>query len=127
MPQEQFYGLKAIFDSLDGANWLWQPVSTGAHWNFTGGYEHHDPCSDHWQGVNCSVHSMLTSLALSGYNLNGTLSESIFYNITSLVSLDLSINLISGIELFNKRIEVIFYRDNFVFFKFFKHFLMPLR
>jgi len=97
MPQPQYYGLKTIYDTLGGAQWNWRPVHTaGAKWDFTGGYELHDPCADQWQGVNCSTNSTMSSLALSGYNLKGTLSEGVFQNFSSLLKLDFSTNSMKG-------------------------------
>ncbi|KAI4296650.1 hypothetical protein L6164_036594 [Bauhinia variegata] len=58
-------------------------------WKSVGG----DPCSEHWQGVDC-VFSNITAIRLSGLNLGGELGGNLDF--PSIIQLDLSNNLIGG-------------------------------
>ncbi|XP_042474360.1 protein STRUBBELIG-RECEPTOR FAMILY 3-like isoform X1 [Zingiber officinale] len=59
-------------------------------WGAFGG----DPCGEGWQGVEC-VDSSITAIVLNGANLAGQLGDELSY-FTSLITLDLSDNHISG-------------------------------
>ena len=110
---EEIFALLALYTSTLGENWKWQNEQVaGPKWNFTreaNGNFMYDPCksaapvSQTWQGITCSKPPnqcnigpcQINKIELSRYNLFGTLPFELS-NLTSLVSLYLSSNKLTG-------------------------------
>jgi Leucine-rich repeat (LRR) protein len=97
--RSQYDSLQNIYNTLGGEHWVWgtSPASgTGIPWSFNASS---DPCIDNWQGLGCEDRvneSYLTKISLIRHNLTGYLLENIFQNLSTLISLDLSSNNLSG-------------------------------
>lgn len=88
--------LRDLYLATNGFDWMYQQGGSG-HWNFTD--PDVNPClSEHrWQGVNCSVsstHYSISQLSLSGYNLVGSIPDSLGM-LDHLLSLNMSFNSIN--------------------------------
>lgn len=101
----EFQALEEFYDALHGESWMWRSnhslevivdddyllspgtiTNHGAIWNFTGV---HDPCQEHWQGINCTCSDVVlpshttqtncsvVSIELAAYNLTGQIPDSI--------------------------------------------------
>eukprot|EP01032_Pedospumella_encystans_P008038 gene8038-9577_t len=98
--------LQDLYDSTNGANWRWDPTTStigtftstnGVPWNFTATA---NPCTDQWQGLNCSFTAPFTyyhisKLVLVRHNLEGTLPPTIG-NFSRLHYMNMEDNKISG-------------------------------
>jgi Leucine-rich repeat (LRR) protein len=92
--------LELLYNSTQGDQWRWKnEISAGPKWSFTSPQA--DPCNDQnrvWQGITCSslpnvCQSQLCeieSLFLSACNLNGTLPSQFFFQLPTLISLEIS-------------------------------------
>jgi Leucine-rich repeat (LRR) protein len=67
--------LHDLYSSTQGWNWIWQPISYGAIWNFS--IPNGNPCAQNWQGINCTSTCHVQSIELANYNLDGTLPYSL--------------------------------------------------
>jgi Leucine-rich repeat (LRR) protein len=97
LPVAELNALQDLYESTEGAKWLWRPRVDGAVWNFSGDP---NPCVDKWQGLECTPASpepfrYVVSLDLSYYNMYGSIPASIS-NLTQLILLDLSSNRLDG-------------------------------
>ena len=54
------------------------------------------PCEGPWQGIRCDGNNTILALDLRENKLSGTLPRNIFHSLTSLVSLNLGLNNITG-------------------------------
>jgi Leucine-rich repeat (LRR) protein len=98
IPKPQYEALASFYNSTRGISWTWRNDTVyGPKWNFTEieSVPVSDPCLPHWQGLrcNCTVDNKceVTGIALSRYNLDGTLPDSM-KEFTSLTYLNLSGN-----------------------------------
>jgi Leucine-rich repeat (LRR) protein len=103
----QIHALHLLFNSTQGHQWKWRNEATnGPKWTFSSSSQA-DPCSDQnrvWQGVTCSSpvnickfqSCEIISLILNDYNLNGSLSSEFFVGLTSLASISLYSNQLTG-------------------------------
>jgi Leucine-rich repeat (LRR) protein len=94
VPDTEIAALQDLYDATNGDFWNWR--GTGSKWNFT----NPNPCSDAWQGVNCSlvptdgfVH--VTELSLYAYGLTGSIPPTI-YLLEQLGGLNLGENALSN-------------------------------
>lgn len=82
--------ITAMYDfwsTTNGPHWTWRNESnttdemifaSGVPWNFSSPLTSSQPCSDHWQGVNCSAGGdHVTGLILNSYGLDGVFPSSI--------------------------------------------------
>ena len=101
-PDEQLYALYDLYKSTDGEKWLWRRPSfdpfSGVKWNFT--QDNPNPCIEKWAGIKCSfieinVTCNVTHLHLHGYDLYGTLPNSV-NKLVTLQELDLGLNRLFG-------------------------------
>lgn len=96
----QYNALKSLYSSTGGESWNWARNS-GRKWNFS---DSSDPCESQWEGLVCfqgsqvsiGIDNTLSSIALSGYNLNGTLPDEMFSNLSSIHMFNLSRNSLRG-------------------------------
>jgi Leucine-rich repeat (LRR) protein len=96
IPVSEFEALYSLYNATRGAQWKWKNTSEyGAAWDFSN--EDADPCTDKWQGINCTSTSPyhVVQISLQSYKLNGTIPVTIdaFKNLTAL---DFSSNNIYG-------------------------------
>ena len=94
---EQYNALQLLYDATDGPNWIY--IYSGQKWDFSDTSS--DPCEDHWSGVAClndpaaSLNTVI-NLQLGGYNLAGKIPEDFAVNMSSLKSLYLNDNQLTG-------------------------------
>ena len=96
----QYNALQSLYSSTGGESWSWANNS-GRKWNFS---DSSDPCESQWQGLVCfegsqvsvGIDNTLSSIALPGYNLNGTLPDEMFSNLSSIHVFNLSRNSLRG-------------------------------
>lgn len=88
--------LLSLYNSTTGANWTnnsgWQEGAAGTNC---------DPCglicgNDRWHGITCNLNGQVIKIELGSNNLTGTLLNNI-QNITTLTTLDLNSNNLSGV------------------------------
>lgn len=79
LPQSEYNALWELYNSTNGLEWDWS--SAGQPWTFSANA---DPCTDNWQGVQCSIQNEssletfhVSNLSLSMTNLQGMLPESL--------------------------------------------------
>lgn len=92
-----------LYKMTNGSNWAWAQTSdvyssNTAAWDCSDDSTS-DPCIDNWQGVTCSNSTFgseptINSLSLIAMNISGPCPS--FFNLSNLLSLDLSRNSISG-------------------------------
>ena len=97
IPAQEISALQDLYVSTNGNEWNWRNTSYGIPWNFV---ENCNPCTEHWQGVTCRLYPNNSTLhvieiALSDYNLNGTLPSTL-KNFIKLERLIISINHLYG-------------------------------
>jgi Leucine-rich repeat (LRR) protein len=90
LPETEISALYDLYSSTNGGNWYWR--GSGTMWIF----DDPNPCSDNWQGVNCTTIPMygflhVVELNLEFYNLEGCIPASID-QLTELTVLLLSYN-----------------------------------
>jgi hypothetical protein len=90
-PQNELNALYALYNSTNGLYWTWyEPYSMyGLVWNFS--QADVNPCYPRWQGIVCNfdcinISCTVIALRLDGYNLSGSIPESIgrLINLTDL-------------------------------------------
>lgn len=74
IPKSEFQALEDLYNSTEGENWYWfaNEELTGIPWNFTGGYEAHNPCEEGWQHLECSC---VLQLGINGVHPLGVYTE----------------------------------------------------
>lgn len=76
LPDFELNSLWDLYNATSGTDWMWE--TNGMIWDFT---NDPNPCRDHWQGIGCIAGPNNTlnvhNITLQGYELNGTLPESI--------------------------------------------------
>eukprot|EP01032_Pedospumella_encystans_P013541 gene13541-15583_t len=77
----EYHALHDLYIATDGQNWLWKNNTAvyGIEWDFA---TLSDPCTNTWQGVNCTAVASdnlyhIHSLQLNGFNMVGTVPSSI--------------------------------------------------
>ena len=95
----QYLDLYSLYNETNGDNWLW--LNESKRWIFTTSYT--DPCDQSWEGLCCTYnqeqnYSVVSVLNLSAHNLVGSLSPSLFVNLSStLTHVSLGSNKIYGL------------------------------
>ena len=89
----QFNALYDLYMATNGANWIWSNNYGGIPWDFS--QPDANPCTDSWQGIICFGTTTISELSLSGYNLDGTLPNTIG-QLNTLFEVDLSENSLRG-------------------------------
>lgn len=82
LPESEYLALYALYNSTNGVNWIWSnDPKAGIPWSFTAAA---DPCTEHWQGVNCTISAAVpenmyhvSELKLPKMNLVGYLPETL--------------------------------------------------
>jgi len=99
IPSDEFQALQDLYDSTNGADWVYGPPADGAEWNFTTGTE--NPCTENWQGITCTNNCSITPgcnievIYMPGFNMVGALPESMG-NFSLLTQLQLHSNKLSS-------------------------------
>lgn len=82
IPVEEMNALHDLYNSTNGANWLWSDnPSDGIKWNFTSPSTN-NPCTEGWQGIDCTFISPyqfyhVHGITLPVFNLVGNLPNSL--------------------------------------------------
>jgi Leucine-rich repeat (LRR) protein len=94
VPESEISALYDLYQSTNEVTWTW--LDAGGRWNFSAPY----PCTDNWQGINCSQvatagYLHILDVELSSFNLTGTLPGTLC-NLTQAQVFDFSDNQLSG-------------------------------
>jgi Leucine-rich repeat (LRR) protein len=96
-PNTELKALQDLYNATNGQNWVWKSNTTeyGSIWNIENPSA--NPCTERWQGINCTSVEPLAvlSIELTEYNLNGTLPNTL-NALTSLLELQLNGNAVRG-------------------------------
>lgn len=122
LPEEEILALADFYNSTNGQHWMWFPTDVGSKWNISNdGIILSDPCTDMWQGIDCScitpsdpfyaysyyyydtsyandtttVECTITAINLPLFNLSGTIPPT-FSLLRNLSFLHLPANSLSG-------------------------------
>jgi hypothetical protein len=116
---EQYTFLYDLYSSTGGYNWIWDDsLASSTIWHFPSNLT--DPCTNQWQGLNCSVGEVnceVTSMILANRGLAGPLPNSVA-NMSSLIHVYLNNNKLTntlpvGLSLLTNAKNIFLYNNMF--------------